>query len=36
MLASSDATKAFKYENGVLSYEASAMGTTTTVKMERE
>ena len=32
----SDATKAFKYENGVLSYEASAMGTTTTVKMERE
>ena len=36
MLASSDATKAFKYENGDLSYEASAMGTTTTVKMERE
>lgn len=36
MLASSDATKDFKYENGVLSYEASAMGVTKTIKMEKK
>ena len=30
MLASSADTKEFSYENGVLSYEASAMGTTVT------
>lgn len=35
MLASGDDTKVFTYENGVLSYEASALGTTTTVKLER-
>ena len=36
LLASGDETKTFTYENGVLSYEASALGTTTTVKMERQ
>ena len=36
MLASGDDTKTFSYENGVLSYEASALGTTTTIKMERQ
>ncbi|BDF40038.1 MULTISPECIES: hypothetical protein [Bacteria] len=35
-LASTAETKDFKYDNGVLSYEATAMGTTTTVKMERQ
>lgn len=35
MLASGDDTKKFSYDNGVLSYEASALGTTTTVKLER-
>lgn len=36
MLASGDETKAFTYENGTLSYEASALGTTTTVKLEKQ
>ena len=36
LLASGDETKTFTYENGILSYEASALGTTTTVKMERQ
>lgn len=36
LLASTAETKDFKYDNGVLSYEATAMGTTTTVKMERQ
>lgn len=36
LLASGDETKEFSYENGVLSYEASAMGTTTTVKLEKQ
>lgn len=36
MLASSDDTKTVTYQNGVLSYEASAMGTTTTVKLEKQ
>lgn len=36
LLASSDDTKTMKYENGVLSYEASAMGTTTTVKLKKQ
>lgn len=36
LLASTSETKDFKYDNGVLSYEATAMGTTTTVKMERQ
>ena len=36
MLASSDDTKTMTYQNGVLSYEASALGTTTTVKLEKQ
>lgn len=36
MLASSDDTKTMTYQNSVLSYEASAMGTTTTVKLEKQ
>ncbi|MEL4861611.1 hypothetical protein AAEU42_10230 [Pseudoflavonifractor phocaeensis] len=36
LLASSDDTKAFTYENGQISYEVSALGTTTTVKMEKQ
>lgn len=36
MLASSDDTKTMTYQNGVLSYEASAMGTTTMVKLEKQ
>ena len=36
LLASTDETKTMKYENGVLSYEASAMGTTTTVKLKKQ
>ena len=36
LLASSDDTKTMTYQNGVLSYEASAMGTTTTVKLEKQ
>jgi len=36
MLASSDDTKTIKYQNGILSYEASALGTTTTVKLEKQ
>lgn len=36
MLASGDDTKVFKYDNGVLSYEASALGSTTTIKLERK
>lgn len=36
MLASNDDTKDMKYENGILSYEASAMGTTTTIKLEKQ
>jgi hypothetical protein len=36
LLASSDDTKTMKYENSVLSYEASAMGTTTTVKLKKQ
>ena len=35
LLASSDPTKTFTYENGVIKYEASALGTTTTIKLER-
>ena len=35
LLASRDETKTITYQNGVLSYEASAMGTTTTVKLEK-
>ena len=36
LLASSDDTKTMKYENGVLSYEVSAMGTTTVVKLKKQ
>lgn len=36
LLASTDKTKTFNYENGVLSYEVSALGTTTIVKLERK
>ena len=36
LLASGDDTKTFTYEDDVLSYSASAMGTTTTVKMEKQ
>lgn len=35
LLASRDETKTITYQNGVLSYEASAMGTTTTVKLKK-
>ena len=35
MLASSDETKTMSYKDGVLSYSASMMGTTTTVKLEK-
>lgn len=36
MLASNDDTKDMKYEDGILSYEASAMGTTATIKLEKQ
>lgn len=36
LLASDSATKTFTYENGVLSYEASVMGVTSTIKLERK
>lgn len=36
MLASSDATKTFTYENGQISYSASALGTTKTVRLEKQ
>ncbi|MBU3090009.1 hypothetical protein KPL42_16125 [Clostridium gasigenes] len=36
LLASSDDTKTMTYQNGILSYEASAMGTTTTVKLKKQ
>ncbi|WP_310939083.1 hypothetical protein [Clostridium sp. SHJSY1] len=36
LLASSDDTKTIKYQNDELSYEASAMGTTTTVKLKKQ
>lgn len=35
MLASGDDTKEFTYQNGVISYTASALGTTKTVKLEK-
>lgn len=34
LLASGDDTKTITYENGKLSYSASALGTTTTVRLE--
>lgn len=36
VLASNDEAKTMTYQNGVLSYEASAMGTTTTIKLEKQ
>lgn len=36
MLASSDSTKEFLYKNGELSFSASAMGTTKTVRMVKD
>lgn len=36
IMASGDETKTFTYENGTLSYELTALGTTMTVKMERQ
>lgn len=36
LLASTDDTKVFTYKNGILSYEASAMGTTATMNLERK
>lgn len=36
LLASTSETKDFTYKDGVLSFEASAMGTTTTVEMEKK
>ena len=35
LLASGDDTKTFTYEDGIISYEASALGTTQTVKLEK-
>lgn len=36
LLASGDDTKTMTYEKGVLSYEVSAMGTTTKVKLKKQ
>ena len=36
LLASNDDTKTMTYQNGILSYEVSAMGTTTTVKLKKQ
>ncbi|WRH26358.1 hypothetical protein GC088_03335 [Arthrobacter sp. JZ12] len=36
LLASSEESKEFTYENGEISYEVSALGTTTTVRLEQE
>ena len=35
LLASSDATKDFTYENGAISYEVTMMGTTATMQLEK-
>lgn len=35
LLASTDDTKEFTYNDGVISYEASALGTTTTVELSK-
>lgn len=36
LFASTDDTKDFNYKNGIISYEASAFGTTTTVELTKE
>ena len=35
LLASGDATKTFTYEDGEISYQASALGTTKTIRLEK-
>ncbi|MDN4595957.1 hypothetical protein [Leifsonia virtsii] len=35
MLASTDATKDFTFQDGTISYTASALGTTTTIKLKK-
>lgn len=36
LLASSDPSKTFTYEDGQIKYEASALGTTQTIKLEKK
>ena len=36
LLASGDATKTFTYEDGQIVYKASALGTTKTIRLEKE
>ncbi|KAA9083751.1 hypothetical protein [Microbacterium radiodurans] len=36
LMASSDATKTFTYQDGVLSYELTAVGVTMTVQMQKQ
>jgi hypothetical protein len=36
MLASSDATKDFTFQDDTISYSASALGTTTTIKLKKQ
>lgn len=36
LLASTDDTKEFTYENNIISYEVSAMGTTTTLELTKQ
>jgi len=36
LLASRDSSKTFSYDNGILSYDVTAMGVTKTVKLERK
>ena len=36
LLASGDETKTFTYEGGELSFDASALGVTTTIRMEKQ
>ena len=36
LMASSDDTKKFTYEKNQISYEASALGTTTTIRLEKQ
>lgn len=36
LLASTDDSKEFTYKNGVLSYQVSAMGTTTTLELKKK
>lgn len=36
LLASTADTKEFTYKNGEITYEASAMGSTTTVRLEKQ